>query len=140
MADIAPPRRPSRSAWRILGWIAGLLVGLPVALVLLVLAVVLVGANSGPGRRLIERQAASLTGGLVQLHGLGGRFPDALTASRIDIDDSEGPWLSIDHLTLDWSPLRLLSRTAHVERALADRIVVSRRPGRARRAACISAS
>ena len=127
MAESASPR-PSRSAWRILGWIAGLLVGLPVALVLLVLAVVLIGANTGPGRRLIERQAASLTGGLVQLHGLGGRFPDALTASRIDIDDSEGPWLSIDDLTLDWSPLRLLTRTAHVERALADRIVVSRLP------------
>ncbi len=124
MDDVKRPRR----ARRIVAWIAGLLVGLPLALLALVLAVVLIGANTGPGRRLIEQQAASLTGGLVRLQGLGGRFPDALTAAHIDIDDSKGAWLSIDNLVLDWSPLRLLGRTAHVERALADRIVVTRLP------------
>ncbi len=117
-----------RSSWRIAGWVLGLLVGLPVALLALVLLVVLVGANTGPGRRLIERQAASLTGGLVALQGLGGRFPDALTVRRIEVRDTRGTWLTLDHLLLDWSPLRLLARTAHVELASVGRIDVARLP------------
>lgn len=119
-------RTRSRRGLRIAGWVLGLLVGLPLALVVLLLAVVLIGANTGPGRRLIERQAASLSGGLVALHGLGGRFPDALKVDRLEIHDTRGVWLAIDHLVLDWSPLRLLALDAHVEQASADRIEVPR--------------
>ncbi len=117
-----------RSPWRVVAWVLGLLVGLPVALLALVLAVVLVGANTGPGRRLIERETGSLTGGLVALDGLGGRFPDALTVRRIEVRDTKGTWLILDRLVLDWSPLRLLSRTAHVELASVGRISVARLP------------
>ena len=111
---------------RIAAWVAGLLLGVPLGLLLLVLAIVMVGANTGAGRRLIERQATSLTGGLVGIEGLGGRFPDALTARRITVNDTRGPWLAIDRLVLDWSPLRLLTRDAHVELAQAARIEVFR--------------
>ncbi len=117
-----------RSPWRVAGWVLGLLVGLPVALLALVLVVVLVGANTGPGRRLIERQAGSLTSGLVAIQGLGGRFPDALTVRRVEVRDTRGTWLTLDHLVLDWSPLRLLGRTAHVELASVGRIDVARLP------------
>ena len=119
----------SRPRWvRIAAWALGLLVGLPVLLAALALAVVLVGANTEAGRRLIERQAASLSGGLVGLQGLGGRFPAALTVQRLVVNDTRGPWLAIDRLRLDWSPLRLLTLNAHVELADAERIEVARLP------------
>ncbi len=113
---------------RIAAWAAAVLIGLPVALAALLLAVILVGANTGAGRRLIERQATSLTGGLVGIEGLGGRFPDSLTVARITVSDARGPWLAIDRLVLDWSPLRLLAGTVHVELARADRIDAMRLP------------
>ena len=121
-------RSPRSRALRIAAWAAGLLIGLPLALVALLLAVILVGANTGAGRRLIERQAGALTGGLVGIQGLGGRFPDALTVARITVNDSHGTWLSIDRLVLDWSPLRLLTGTVHVELARADLIDAARLP------------
>ena len=124
-ADVTPPRsRPLRIA----AWAAGLLIGLPLALIVLLLAVILVGANTGAGRRLIERQATALTGGLVGIEGLGGRFPDALTVRRITVNDGRGPWLAIDRLVLDWSPLRLLTGTVHVELASAGLIDALRLP------------
>ncbi|MCQ8279737.1 translocation/assembly module TamB domain-containing protein [Acetobacteraceae bacterium KSS8] len=128
MPDSTPPATPRRSVRRIVAWLLGILIGLPVGLVVLALVVVPIGANTGPGRRLIEQQAASLTGGMIRIDGLGGRFPDALTARRIQVTDWKGPWLTIDGLQLDWSPLALLGMTAHVERAEAERIVVDRLP------------
>ena len=113
---------------RVAAWAAGLLIGLPLALIVLLLVVILVGANTGAGRRLIERQATSLTGGLVGIEGLGGRFPDALTVRRITVNDTKGPWLAIDRLALDWSPLRLLTGTVHVELASAGLIDAMRLP------------
>ncbi len=124
MAAHFPRSRPLRIA----AWAAGLLLGLPLALIVLLLVVILVGANTGAGRRLIERQATSLTGGLVGIEGLGGRFPDALTVRRITVNDTEGPWLAIDRLALDWSPLRLLTGTVHVELASAGLIDAMRLP------------
>ena len=128
MSDTAPNAAPRRAVRRIVFWLLGLLVGLPLGLIVLVLLVVLIGANTAPGRRLIEQQAASLTGGMIRIDGLGGRFPDALTARRIQVADWKGPWLTIDGLQLDWSPLALIGMTAHVERAQAERIAVDRLP------------
>ncbi|TLU72031.1 translocation/assembly module TamB domain-containing protein [Lichenicoccus roseus] len=126
MADPAPAR--SRRARRILLWTVGLLVGAPLALVVLVLAVLLIGANTGPGRRLIERQAASLSGGLVTLDGLAGRFPDGLRVAHVAVHDHLGTWLTIDGIRLDWHPLALIGRTARIDLASIDRIAVARLP------------
>ncbi len=124
----ATAHSPRSRPLRIAAWAAGLLIGLPLALIVLLLAVILVGANTGAGRRLIERQATSLTGGLVGIEGLGGRFPDALTVRRVTVNDTRGPWLAIDRLALDWSPLRLLAGTVHVELASAGLIDAMRLP------------
>ena len=129
MAPPAPrPAPPPRRSRRILAWIAGLLLGLPVALVALVLLALLVGANSDPGRRLIERQASALTGGIVAIDGLGGRFPDALAIRRLTLRDYRGPYATLDGIRLDWRPLRLLGLTARVDLASVDTVIVSRRP------------
>ena len=106
---------------RLLKWIAAIVL---VLLAIPVLAVVLVAvvANIDAGRRLIEQQTASLSGGMVRIQGLGGRFPDALRAERIEVSDAKGPYVSIHGLVLDWSPLKLVHRIAQIDQLQADQL------------------
>ena len=66
-------------------------IGLPILLI----AVVLIGANIGAGRALIEREVASLSGGAVSLSGLAGRFPDALRVGQIELRDRDGVYAGL---------------------------------------------
>lgn len=121
-----PTEKPRRSLGRRiargLGYAAASLAGL----VALTTAVVLVGANTGPGRRFIERETTALTGGTVALAGVHGRFPDALKISRIELRDKKGAWLTIENLALDWSPLRMIGRTARIDLLSFDRLSMPR--------------
>ncbi len=92
-------------------WIVAALIALP----LLLVVAVLVLANVDPGRRLIEREARSLTGGMVTIEGLGGRFPDALRVRHLAVADAQGVYASADDVALDWSPLSLLGRSASIQ-------------------------
>jgi translocation and assembly module TamB len=98
------------------------------ALPVLAVAIVLIVANIDPGRRLIQDQVTSLTGGMVRIEGLAGRFPDALTIGQIQVSDAKGPYVSISGLILDWSPLKLLARTAQIDRLQAARLDFARVP------------
>jgi len=109
---------------KILVWTFGILLGLPVVLA----GVVLIVANIGPGRRLIERETARLTGGQVVLAGLDGRFPDALRLGHAELRDADGVWLALDDVTLNWSPLALMRGEAHLRALSARRIAVPRLP------------
>jgi translocation and assembly module TamB len=71
-----------RWVWRILA----ALVLLPVLVVLAVVG----GLNTGPGQRFAAREIGSLSGGMVVLTGLSGRFPDALRIGHLEIRDSAG--------------------------------------------------
>jgi translocation and assembly module TamB len=102
----------------------GSIILLPVVLTVVVLAV----ANTGPGQRLIEGQAASLSGGMVSLRGLSGRVPDALRVAHLEVRDAKGAWLMLDGVALDWSPLALLGKVARIGRLSADRVDVIRLP------------
>ncbi|HYZ22049.1 MAG TPA: hypothetical protein VE690_07820, partial [Rhodopila sp.] len=112
---------------RVLKWLLGIVLVL-LAIPVLAVAAVLVLANTDPGRHLIENQTASLTGGMVRIEGLQGRFPDRLRVARIEVSDAKGPYVSIAGLVLDWSPLQLLHRTARVETLQAAELDVSRMP------------
>jgi translocation and assembly module TamB len=112
---------------RVFKWIAGIVLVL-LAVPVLGVAVVMVAANVDTGRRLIEEQTAELTGGMVHIEGLAGRFPDALRAASIQVSDAKGPYVSVSGLILDWSPLKLLQRTAQIDRLQADRVDFSRLP------------
>ncbi len=127
------PPRPHRLR-SILLLVAGALVLLPVLLV----TAVLVLANTGPGRRLIESEAGSLSGGLVALRGLSGRFPDALRLAHLEVRDARGTWLTLDGVALDWSPLALLGRTARIARLRAAGLDVIRLPAPAAKPAAPS--
>ncbi|MGI3778203.1 MAG: translocation/assembly module TamB domain-containing protein, partial [Janthinobacterium lividum] len=113
-----------KRALRVLAWIVAVLVAIPVVVV----ATILLAANTDPGRRLIEREAASLTGGTVVLGGLGGRFPDRLRLAHAELRDADGVWVSLDRVALDWSPLHLLSRDAWIDRLDVDALNLARLP------------
>ena len=89
---------------------------------------ILVAANIGPGRRLIASKIGSVSGGMVQLSGIGGRFPDALHVGHIEIHDARGAWLTLDGVQLDWSPLALIGKTASIQSLTADHIAMPRLP------------
>ncbi len=121
MSETQPRRHRLR---KILLWVTAMVVLSPVLLV----AAALVLANTGPGRRLIEGQAGGLSGGMVALHGLSGRFPDALRLAHLEVRDARGTWLTLDGVALDWSPLALLGRTARIARLSAAAMDVQRLP------------
>jgi translocation and assembly module TamB len=107
-----------------LAWILAVLIGLPVLLVV----IVLVGANLGPGRALLVRLVPSLTGGQVAIAGLGGRFPDALRAATVELRDTKGAYLTLHDVVLDWSPLRLAGRVLDIDQLTAADGVLARQP------------
>ncbi|GBR07166.1 translocation/assembly module TamB domain-containing protein [Acetobacter oeni] len=122
------PEKPRRSWPRRIAKGAGLTVASVAGLAVLTVGIVLIGANVSPGRHFLERETASLTGGTVVISGLKGRFPDALHLARLELRDTKGVWLTIDNLEFDWSPLRMIARTARVDFVSADRLAIPRLP------------
>ena len=106
------------------GWSVAILVATLAALVL----AVLVGSNTAPGQALIAHLAPRLTGGLVTIDGLSGRFPDRLRAQRLRLHDKDGIWATIDDLKLDWSPMRLVTGDIAIHRLAVTKIAIQRLP------------
>lgn len=119
---------PSRPFWRRALRLALVAVGVLVGMCVLVLAVLLVVANTGPGRRLLVRQTALQTGGMVTLTGLSGRFPDNLRVANLAIRDRQGVWLTLHDVRLDWSPLAMLWRQARIYAFTASELDIPRLP------------
>jgi len=113
-----------RRVAKILGWMLGLLLAVPAALVV----AVWIGANTGAGRRQIERLAPRLTGDAVRLAGIGGRFPEALRIARIEVRDAKGTYVTVTGVALDWSPLALLRGLVDVDVLSAHRVDFARLP------------
>jgi len=113
-----------RRVVRVLLWLLGALIALPVIAV----ALIFIGLNIGPGRLLAEQVVGRVTGGAVVIEGLSGRFPDALRLHHLEVRDAAGAWLLADDVLLDWSPTRLLRRAALIERLEAARMQVPRLP------------
>lgn len=109
---------------RLLIWVPLVLLGLPV----LVLAIAVGLANLDFGRRIIEDQTASLTGGMVRIQGLSGRFPDQLRISRVEVTDAKGPYVTVTDAALDWSPTSLINRIVQVDRLQAASVHFARLP------------
>ena len=108
-------------------WV-GVALGTPLLLAALLLAAVLGGSATPPGRAAIEHLVPVLTDGAVRVSGLSGWLFGAARVARIEVSDKRGRWLTIEGLTLAWSPLRLFAGEAVVQRLAADRVAVARRP------------
>ena len=113
-----------RTVFRILGWVLGIVILVPIFAVLAVVVLL----NTDPGRRLVERLAKPVTKGRVEMAGLGGRFPDALRLAHAEVRDTEGAWLLLDDMALNWSPLALLHGEIRVDLLGARRVQMPRRP------------
>ena len=96
--------------------------------VAMLLALLILFANTAIGQRTIEWAVPELTGGQVTLRGLGGRFPESLRVARLEVRDDKGLWLTADDVALDWAPLAYLWNTVSVENVSARRIDILRRP------------
>ena len=107
-----------------LAWILAAVIGIPVMLLVLVV----VGANLAPGRNLLVKLVPSLTSGQVAIAGLGGRFPDALRVATVELRDTKGAYLTLHDVVLDWSPLRLAERVLDIDRLTAASGSVARQP------------
>ncbi len=100
--------------------------GIVLAMLIVAPVMLLVGANTDPGRRAVEGLVPSLTGDTVRITGLGGRFPDALRIAQVELRDPAGAYLVVDEATVDWSPLRLLRRELAIDQLYARRVVLRR--------------
>lgn len=109
---------------RVLLWICCVVATLPVAVVV----VVLIAGNLGFVRRIVESETPALTGGMVHIAGLHGRFPDALRLDHVEVADVRGAWLRADEIVLDWSPLALVGWTAKIDAASIGHLSVVRLP------------
>lgn len=101
-------------------WTAGAAGG-----VLLLLALLLF---TSPGLTLVGRMAHPLTGGAVTVEGLSGTSPNRLRAASVEIADTQGVWLRITDVALNWSSLSALRNHIRVRDVTAARIAVLRRP------------
>jgi translocation and assembly module TamB len=114
MPEITPTSTPPRSLWRRAGRFALIIAGSLAGIGVLATALLLVGVNTGPGRRMLVRQTASLTGGMVTLEGVSGRFPDNLRVKTLAIHDRQGAWLTLHDVRFDWSPMAMVWRQARI--------------------------
>lgn len=112
---------------RIVKW-GGIILLVVLCLPMLMVAIAVGLANVDTGRHLIEEQTASLTGGMVRIEGLSGRFPDALRVGRVEVADARGVYVAVTGLTLDWSPLKLLNRVVEIDQLAAQTVTLSRLP------------
>jgi translocation and assembly module TamB len=97
-------------------------------LLLLVIGVVLIGGNTDAGRAAIVKLTAQLTGGMVQLKGLAGRFPTQLTVEHLALTDDRGVWLTADDVALAWRPAVLLYKRVSVQSLHARSVSMTRLP------------
>jgi len=100
-------RRPLRIAAWALGGV--------IALLLLLIAAILIIGNIPPGRRLLERETASLTSGKVRIMGLTGTFPWTIDLASLELRDAKGEWLGARGISLHWSPLALIFGDLRIE-------------------------
>ncbi len=81
-----------------------------------------------PGLSLVARLVGSLSGGTVRLVGLGGFFPNHITAARVEVADKQGVWLTAEDIHLDWLALSALFNHINIQDIRVARIDVRRRP------------
>jgi translocation and assembly module TamB len=98
------------------------------AFLVLLVVVIMAAGNTAAGRAMLVRATDRLTGGSVELDGLGGSFPADLTLQKLRLIDRSGVWLSADHISLRWSPLALLERRIAVDNLRVARLDMERVP------------
>jgi translocation and assembly module TamB len=71
---------------------------------------------------------ASSPGQTVKVTGIDGIWSGNLTLQSLVLEDADGPWLVGRNIAVDWSPLKLITKTFQADRIFAERIEVARTP------------
>ncbi|MDQ2703579.1 MAG: translocation/assembly module TamB [Pseudomonadota bacterium] len=71
---------------------------------------------------------ASSPGQTIRISGIDGIWSGNFTLESLVLEDAEGPWLVGRNIAVDWSPLRLITKTFQADRIHAERIEVARAP------------
>ncbi len=73
-----------------------------------------------PGRNIIIGEAEKRIGEAfasdVTIGALDGAPPDRLVLSSVTLSDSEGPWLTVERIELNWRPLKLIGGKVDVQK------------------------
>jgi translocation and assembly module TamB len=112
---------------RRVGKIALWTVGGIVAAAVLVFA----GLQTGIAKRWlvdVANRALAAPGSATQIGAIDGLVPFDMTVSRVELDDRDGAWLTIDRAALKWSPSALLTGRLRVDLLSADTIAILRQP------------
>jgi translocation and assembly module TamB len=112
---------------RVAKWLGGIL-AVAILLPLVLIGLLLLVLNTAPGQREAESLLANVLGDGIKVTGISGGIPAAPRVAHVELRDATGVWLSIDDIALDWSPLRLLSGVAHIDRLSVAHVAMARLP------------
>lgn len=112
---------------------AGLAVGVAFVGMCVLIALLGVGLVQTPGgrdvlARGIERLLSGPGGSGVHIGSIAAGLPARLEIDRIEVADTSGTWLTLDHLLFSWEPAALLFGRLHVGELSAQRVAVLRLP------------
>ena len=101
-----------------------------ILLVLLVLVVAIL-VQTGPGKRFLASQLSSSLStpeAGIEITGIRGWIPIDMQIDRLQLFDRRGLWLDATGLALDWSPKALFNGRLQIDALEADHIAVARLP------------
>ncbi len=94
-------------------------------------ALAFIALQLAPVRRLVADavgSAASSEGTIVSIEGLQGWLPFAPRASRVTVSDARGTWITLEGVSLDWSPLSLLWGNVVIDEVTVSKVSWLRNP------------
>src|SRR5690242_4033579 len=116
-----------RPLWlRIVKWLAIAIVGL-----LVLVALVLLGLNTSPGRRFLADRIAGYTmaSGLnISVGRIEGSIYGAMVLKDVRVRDTKGVFLTSPEIDLDWRPFKFLNNHIDVRLASSRLITMARSP------------
>ncbi|MDJ0921391.1 MAG: translocation/assembly module TamB domain-containing protein [Henriciella sp.] len=99
-------------------------------ILLVVFGIIRVLAKTSLAHGFVETriEALTLSGQSIEIEGLCGDLLGGFSVDTIRVQDTDGVWLDVRHVELDWSPLLLLGGTLNLKDIEAGALTVSRRP------------
>jgi translocation and assembly module TamB len=117
---------PRRKRWTIARWVGGVLAGM-----VLLVAALLFGLNTAPGKRFIADQIAAfeLENGLsFRVGRIEGSIYGEMVLHDVSVSDPEGVFLTSPELRVDWRPFAFLGSHVDIRSATAQLMTLQRLP------------
>lgn len=105
-----------------------------IAVMALIVGLVFVALQTGPGRRYAARTIANRIGAALdseaRVEGVGGRLPFNTRIKRIALQDKDGVWAVLENVYFDWAPGALARGRVSINEISAQYVAVERMPQR----------